>query len=208
MIKIVIADDHPIVRKGLRDLFEDEFEMEVIGEASTGRETLNLIKKGIPDVVILDLRLPDASGLEILKQIKTLYPGIKVLALSALSEKVYGLRIIKAGADGFIQKDYATENLAPAVKRIMEGKRFISDSLADILAEEISKPAERPALSSREFEVLRLIGEGKSISEIADILKISVNTVSAYRKRILVKLNLSSTADLIKYCIREGVIEE
>lgn len=210
MIKILIADDHPIVRKGLKQILEETTEMVVAGEASNAQEVLNKVLKEDFDIVLLDISMPGRSGLEILKEIKTLKPKLKVLILSIHPEEHYAERVLKAGASGYLTKESAPEELISAIRKVAQGRKYISPSFAERLvstldAETDKLPHER--LSDREFEVLCMIASGKTITEIAEEMALSVKTISTYRSRILQKMNMKNNAELTYYVIKHNLLE-
>lgn len=209
MIKIMIVDDHPIVRRGLKNIISDEPDMQIVCEASTGQQVMELVRKNELDIIILDISLPDISGFEILGRVKNFFPDVPVLMLSVMSEDLYASKSLKAGASGFINKESAPEELILAIRKIISGGQYISPLLAerislDVKGKLLKLPHER--LSSREFQILNLIASGKAMSEIAADLSLSIKTVSTYRTRILEKMNVRSNADLVKYCINQGLI--
>ncbi len=209
MIKILIADDHPIVRRGLREIIEDEKDFLVIHEASNSFEVLDGLRNNNVDILLLDISMPGKSGLDLLTDVKKEFPDLKVLMLSGMSEELFAKRAIKSGAQGFLTKESAPELLISAIKKVSDGKRFVSEKLAEIMANELtnfagSKPHER--LSDREFEVLRLLGSGKTVGEISETLNLSVSTISTFRARILDKLHLRNNSELIQYCINENLL--
>lgn len=209
MIKILIADDHPIVRRGLREIIEDETDMKVVAEASSASEVLDKLREHQTDILLLDISMPGKSGLDLLLDLKKQFSDLKILILSALSEEIYAKRVIKSGAYGYMNKETAPEQLVNAIRKVNSGKKYISTKLAEIIADSYSgkeKDYLHEKLSSREFEVLRLIGSGKSVSDIANILSLSVTTVSTYRSRILKKLGFKSNAEIIQYCINEKLV--
>ena len=209
MIKILIADDHPIVRQGLRQIIQDEKDMEVLCEAANSEEVLVNLKEQEIDVLLLDIAMPGKSGLELLIDLKIHYPNLPILVLSALPEEAYARRVIKMGAMGYIHKESAPELLVPAIRKAISGLNYISSKLADILVSDLSgkdKGSIHEQLSEREFEVLRLIGSGKSVGEIAELLNLAVTTISTYRARILEKLKLKNNAEIIHYCITEHLL--
>lgn len=210
MINILIADDHPIVRTGLKLTITDQPDMKVICEASNGFEVLELLKKNKVDVVILDISMPGLSGLEALVQVRNLYPTLPVLILSVLSEEVYAVKTLKAGANGFIHKETIPEELVKAIRKIAAGGLYISSVMAEKFAGEVKNPVLKVLhenLSFREFQIMCLIASGKTVTEIADTLCISVKTVSTYRSRILEKMDMRNNAELTNYCIKEGLVE-
>lgn len=210
MITILIADDHPIVRTGLKLIISDQSDMKVVCEASNGSEVLDLLKKNKVDVVILDISMPGLSGLEVLVQIRNLYPALPVLILSVLSEDVYAAKTLKAGANGFIHKETIPEELVKAIRKVACGGLYVSSLLAEKFAGDVRKPVVKVLhenLSFREFQIMCLIASGKTVTDIAATLCISVKTVSTYRSRILEKMELKNNAELTNYCIKEGLIE-
>ena len=210
MINILIADDHPIVRTGLKLTITDQPDMKVICEASNGFEVLELLKKNKVDVVILDISMPGLSGLEALVQVRNLYPTLPVLILSVLSEEVYAVKTLKAGANGFIHKETIPEELVKAIRKVAAGGLYISTIMAEKFAGDVKNPVLKVLhenLSFREFQIMCLISSGKTVTEIADKLCISVKTVSTYRSRILEKMDMRNNAELTNYCIKEGLVE-
>ncbi len=209
MIKILIVDDHPVVRRGLKQILEEEHDMKVVGEACVGREVLKNVKETKCDIVILDITLPDRSGLDILNDMKRLYPKIHVLVLSMHPESQFAVRALKAGAGGYMTKDSAPEELIKAIRKISDGKKYISPTLAEKLADDLESGVGRSVhefLSDREYQVLCMIASGKTLTQIGEELYLSVKTVSTYRARILEKMKLSTNADLIHYAIKNGLI--
>lgn len=211
MIKILIADDHPIVRRGLKETINDETDMKVECEASSAAEVLNELRNQKIDVIILDISMPGKSGLDLIADLKKEFPGKPILVLSALAEEIFAKRTLKIGAQGFLNKESAPEELVAAIRKVHAGKRYVSYKLAEQLADEFandSKDLIHDKLSSREFEVLRLLGNGKTVSEAAKTLNLSVTTISTYRARILSKLGLKNNSDIIQYCINEKLISD
>jgi two-component system, NarL family, invasion response regulator UvrY len=210
MISILIADDHPIVRRGLKQIVQDEKDMNVIGEVSNGDELLEFLSKEKINVLLLDITMPGKSGLDLIGVLKNLFPDLPILVLSGLPEETYAKRVIKMGALGYIHKESAPDLLVPAIRKVYQGKRYISNKLAEILASGISNddnnlPHEK--LSDREFEVLIQIGKGNIVSAIAETLSLSVTTISTYRARILEKMNLKNNSELIQYCLKNNLVE-
>lgn len=209
-MNILIADDHAIVRKGLVQLLREEFHFASITEAANSAEVADKAKGVIWDVILLDISMPGRNGLDVLKQLRA--DGVKapVLMLSMHPEDQYALRVLKAGASGFLNKDSATDELIAAVHRVLSGKKYISASLAEKLAESVGGDAAgKPAhelLSDRELQVLQLIAAGKQVSEIADTISLSVNTISTYRTRILEKLSLANNAEITRYAIDNKLV--
>ena len=203
-IRILIVDDHPIVRKGLIGLLKAVPDNAVIDEASDGDEALAKARKGRPDLILLDIALPGKSGFEILKQLHIEMPDTKILVLSMYSETQYALRCLKAGAMGYLTKRSAPKELLHAITKVIAGGKYVSAALAEHLAAELgfdatSEPHDR--LSDREFQVLCFVGQGMTVTQIAKTLSISVSTVNKYRAQILRKMNLSTTAQLIRYAL-------
>jgi two-component system invasion response regulator UvrY len=210
MIRVLIADDHAVVRQGLRQILGDTPEMLVAGEATNGQEVLDKVRAEAWDVVVLDISMPDRSGLDILKQLQSERPKLPVLVLSLYSEDQYALRVLKAGASGYLTKDSAADELVKAIRKVVSGGRYVSALLAEKLAFEIGADASKlphETLSDREYQVLRLIAAGKSVKGIAAELSLSVKTVSTYRTRILEKMNLGTNAELIHYAIQNHLID-
>ena len=202
--RCLIADDHPVVRRGVRDLLEDEGLCSEIVEAKTGEEALEAVRRQPWDLMILDIALPDKHGLDVLKEAKLLQPRLPVLMLSLYPEREFAWRAFKAGASGYLTKDRAPSELMAAVKRLIQGGRYITDALADQMASILETGESghlHERLSDREMQVLRLLGKGQSISVIAAHMSLSVKTVSTYRSRLLEKLELRSTGELVKYAI-------
>ena len=211
MIRLLVVDDHTIVRQGLRRIFEDENGMEVGGEAANGVEALKMLRSEKFDVVILDISMPVKNGFDTLKQIVDGYSGVKVIILSMYPEDQYAVRLMKAGASGYMLKDTAPEQLVDAIKKVIAGQKFISTTLAELLLQECGADSNKPPhglLSDREYQVLRLLGSGKKVSEIAEILSISVKTVSTYRSHILEKMKLRNNAELTVYVMENGLKEQ
>jgi len=210
MIKILIADDHPVVRKGLKDIIQATSDMTVSGEASKGQEVLENVKRIDFDVVVLDIAMPGRSGLDILKELKSGKPELPVLILSIHPEEQYAVRVLKAGASGYLTKDSAPDELITAIREVSRGKKYISASLAEKLAYDLEIGAEKPlheTLSDREYEVMCRIASGKTVKEIAEQLYLSVKTISTYRARILEKMKMRSSAELTHYAIKHELVE-
>ena len=212
MIRVLIADDHAVVRQGLKQILGDTPEMLVAGEATNGQEVLDKVRAEAWDVVVLDISMPDHNGLDILKQLRSERPKLPVLVLSMYSEDQFAVRVLKAGASGYLTKDSAPDELVKAIRKVVSGGTYVSAFLAEKLAMEIgigtdSGKLPHEALSDREFQVLRLIAAGKSVKEIAAELYLSVKTVSTYRSRLLQKMNLGTNAELIHYAIQNRLID-
>lgn len=211
--RIVIADDHPIVRRGLRHIVETESDLEVVAEAENAAEVFDLTARMACDVVVLDLSMPGASGLSLLKEIRRRHPDVAVLVLSVAPEEPFALRTIKSGAAGYLTKRSAPDHLVDALRCVAKGGLYMSAAVRHALVSEALTPGPRKGaqwqrLSDREIEILRRLAAGVSPTHIGQELGISVKTVSTYRKRLLTKLDLDSTADLIRYAIAEALIEE
>lgn len=208
-MKFLIADDHAIVRKGLAQLLREEFPDAQIQEASNSNQIIEKAREAIWDIILMDISMPGRNGLETLKQIRDMGIKAPVLVISMHPEEQYAVRVIKAGASGFLNKDSATDELIAAVHKVLLGKKYISATLAEKLAEGIDHSSSKPAhelLSDRELQVLQLIASGKTVGDIADEISLSVNTISTYRARILEKLNLSNSAELTRYALDNGLV--
>jgi DNA-binding NarL/FixJ family response regulator len=211
MIKIVLADDHQIVRHGLRSLLSAEPDMEVVGEADNGRSVVRLAQEKSPQIVIMDISMPDLNGIEATRQIIGEVPGIKIIALSMHSDSLFVLNMFKAGASGYLLKDCALEELVKAVRTVLSRKVYLSPGISDIVIKDFVigwSPADSSAysiLTTREREVLQLMAEGRSTNQIAESLCVSVKTVEAHRKQLMNKLDIHSVAELTKYAIRQGL---
>ena len=209
--RILLADDHKIIREGLRALLEKEPDMEVVGEAQDGLTTIKLAKKLLPNIVIMDIGMPDMNGIDATRQIFSETQGIKVIALSMHSDRRFVLQMLKAGASGYLLKDSAFEELALAIKTVIAGQPYLSPKITDVVIKEyiISLPKNEESvftkITVREREVLQLITEGKSTKQIAAFLNVSVKTIETHRQQIMEKLDIHSIAELTKYAIREGL---
>ncbi len=209
-MKILITDDHAVLRRGLRQILEDGFGKIQFGEAANVGEALAQVQKCDWDLVVLDITMPGRSGLDALKEIKSLKPETRVLVLSVHSEDQFAVRVLKAGAGGFLNKDSAPEELVKAARKVMSGGRYVSSTLAEKLAGTLErKQTEFPhqQLSDREFQVLRMIASGKTVSEIGVELTLSVKTISTYRTRILDKMSLNTNAEITRYCFENKLVE-
>ena len=210
MIKVLIADDHPIVRQGLRQILSETTDMVVAGEASDGREALAQVQAGGWDVLVLDITMPERSGLDILKELKQIQPNLPILVLSIHAEEQLAVRLLKAGAAGYLTKENAPGELVKAIRKVLSGGKDVSPTLAESLAFDLDMDSSQPrheTLSDREFQVLQLMAEGKTLIEIAEALFLSPKSVSTYRHRLLKKLNLKTNSELIRYAIENGLIE-
>ena len=211
MIRVFLADDHAIVRAGLRELLTGTGDIEVVGEATNGQQVLAAVRAGEIDVLVLDMSMPGRSGVELIKLVKAEQPKLRVLVLSMHSEQQYAVRAVRAGASGYLTKESAADELVSAIRRIARGGAYITPETAERLVLESSSSDERPAhtqLSNREFEVFRMIVAGRSVTEIATQLSLSVKTISTHKARILEKMNLSSQADLVRYAVRHGLVDD
>jgi len=210
-IRIILADDHAILRHGLSRLIEQHEGMEVVAQAGDGHSTFDLVREMSPDVVVMDIGMPDLNGIDATRQITKDFPNVKVVGLSMHSGKKFISEMLKAGASGYLPKDCAFEELITAIRTVMEGKTYLSPSIADVIVENYVRPAgseESSAfsmLSQREREVLQLLAEGKTTKQIGLTLHISAKTVEGHRLRIMSKLNIDNVANLTKYAIREGL---
>ena len=210
MIKVLITDDHPVVRQGIRQILSEFSDIEVVDEAGVGSELLEKARKNLYDVILLDISMPGKSGLELLKDLQVLRPETAVLILSVHPEKQYAIRALKSGASGYLPKSTLPEELITAVRRAAAGKKYITSSLAEIIVTDFDQPDKKPvyqSLSDREFEVLCQLAYGKSIKEIGEELSLSSKTINTYRKRILEKLGLKTTVDIIRFAIQEGLVD-
>jgi two-component system, NarL family, invasion response regulator UvrY len=208
-MKILLADDHAVVRHGLKQILTDAFKRATYGEARTAQQALELLWKQEWDVVVLDITMPGRSGLEVLREIKQSKPKLPVLVLSMHPENQFAVRVLKAGASGYMTKESAPDELVGAVKKILAGGRYVSPSLAENLAASLSHSQKSPQekLSDREFQVLRLIASGKMVSDIARELSLSIKTISTYRSRILEKMGMKNNAELMHYAIQHRLVQ-
>jgi len=206
-IKVLVADDHEIVRQGLKTIISEHSDLSIAGEAENGNQVLKIVKKTKVDVVLLDFDMPEKNGLDTLVELKALYPKLPVMILSIFPEDHYGTRFLKAGASGYLQKSSATDQLIDAIRKVFNGGKYISSALTDKLVTGLNKDKEQflhESLTDREFQVFRLLATGKKLKEMADELCLSINTISTYRSRILQKMDLKSNADVIRYAIENG----
>lgn len=210
MIRVLVADDHAVVRRGLIDILENAPDMTAAGEAGRAQEVLQQVQRHSYDVLVLDLGMPDGGGMNVLRQLQGTHPSLPILILSVQPADQYALRTIKAGAAGYLTKESAPDELITAIRKIAHGGTYITEAVATHLTAQIGHdhtdtPHER--LSDREYEVMMLLAEGQSVSEIAEHLSLSVKTISTYRTRLLDKLNLKSTVDLIRYAFQQNLVE-
>ncbi|MFQ6103282.1 MAG: response regulator [Candidatus Glassbacteria bacterium] len=209
MIRILIADDHAIVRKGLRQILSETSDIVIADEAGSGQEALEKGLENDYDIVVLDISMPDRNGLDILKQLKVEKPGLPVLVLSMHPEEQYAIRALREGAFGYLTKESAPGELIRAIRKISEGRKYVSSSLAEKLATRLKPDADKPpheSLSNREFQVMLLLANGKTVKEAAGEMHLSAKTVSTYRARIMAKMNMKNNAELIRYAIKNGLV--
>jgi DNA-binding NarL/FixJ family response regulator len=210
MIRILIADDHAIVRAGLAQFIADQPDMQVAGEAATGSEAVARVRAEPFDVVLLDISMPDRNGIDTLKTLRQIAPGLPVLMLSGYAEDQYAVNLLRAGAAGYLNKEAAAQDLVGAIRTVVNGRKFVSPALAQILADGVSGNADRPLhaeLSQREFQILCKLAAGAAVSKVAAELNLSVKTVSTYRSRVLEKMGMKTNADLTYYAIKNGLID-
>ena len=210
MIRVLIADDHAILRQGLKQILAETEDMEVAGEAESGGQTMRMVRDGGYDVVLLDISMPDRNGMDTLKLIKKEKPKLAVLMLSMHPEDHYAVRALKAGAAGYLNKQSAPDDLVSAIRQVASGRKYVSAAVAEELANTVGQDIERPVhdtLSNREYQTLCMIASGRSPSDIANDLSLSVKTVSVYRARVLEKMKLRNNAELTHYAIKNRLIE-
>lgn len=211
MIRVLLADDHSMVRAGLRELLTATGDISVVGEATNGHEVLTAVREGGFDVLVLDMSMPGRSGIELIKLVKSEQPKLRILVLSMHSEEQYAVRAVRAGASGYLTKESAPDELVAAIERVAAGRAYITPETAERLVLDTSSGEERPAhsrLSNREYEVFRSIAGGRSVTDIAGDLNLSVKTISTHKARILEKMNLSSQSELVRYAIKHGLLED
>jgi DNA-binding NarL/FixJ family response regulator len=210
VIKIFIADDHEVVRRGLRTILSEHSDLSIAGEATNGNEVLKKVKKIKVDVMLLDFEMPEKNGLDTLIELKALYPKLPVIILSVFPEDHYGIRFLKAGASGYLGKASASDQLVEAIRKVVKGGKYISPALTDKLVSDLNTDTEKAPhekLTDREFQVFCLLATGKKLKGIADELCLSINTISTYRSRILHKMDMESNADLIRYAIKNSMVK-
>ncbi len=210
MIRVLIADDHAVVRSGLKQILSETRDLVVAGEAANGYEVLDSTRKNQWDVVVLDISMPGRNGLEVLKDLKRIRPDLPVLVLSIHAEDQYALRVLRAGASGYMTKETAPDELVKAIRKVSKGGKYVSPNLAEQLAFDLARSLAKPlykTLSDREYEVMCSIASGKTISEIGKDLMLSPKTISTYRGRILEKMKLKTNANLTYYAIKNGLVD-
>jgi two-component system invasion response regulator UvrY len=210
MLRVLIADDHAVVRQGLRQILGEIPELGTVGEAGNGQDTLDMVRAEPWDVLVLDMSMPGRGGLDILRDVRRERPQTRVLVLSMHPEDQFAVRMLKAGASGYMTKESAPEELVAAVRKIITGGKYVSASLAEKLAFDVDRDNDRPlheSLSDREFQVLRLLASGRTVQQIADELMLSAKTISTYRARVLEKLKMKTNAELIYYAIQNRLVE-
>src|SRR5438874_1999338 len=210
MLKVLIADDHAVVRRGLKQILEETCDIVVSGEATNSREVLEQVTAKSWDVLVLDITMPGRSGLDILREVRQLAPKLPVLVLSMHSEEQFASRVLKAGAAGYLPKESAPEELVKAIRKVCAGGRYISPAQAEKLIYMIEPGGDKmphEILSNREYEVLRLIASGRTVTQIADEVKLSVKTISTYRSRVLEKMRMQNSAELTHYAIKNRLVE-
>ncbi|HEY9429295.1 MAG TPA: response regulator transcription factor [Gemmatimonadaceae bacterium] len=209
MIRLLIADDHPVVREGLRRIVEDAPGLEVVAEVASGHELLTRLRQVAADIILLDVSMPGPGFLELLQRLRLEHPTVPVLVLSVHPEDQYAVRSLRAGASGYLTKDHSPEQLTEAIRRVHRGHRYVSQGLAERLAADLAVgvgEVQHELLTNREYEVLCLLGSGRQVKEIASTLQLSSKTVSTYRTRILEKMHAKSNADLVRYAALHGLI--
>jgi len=210
MIKVVVVDDHAVVREGLKRIIAESGGMVVSGEAADGHEAMQVIKKDPCDVVLLDITMPNKSGLDVLKELHAESPRLPVLVLSMHPEDQYAMRVLRAGAAGYVTKESAPAKLVQAIRKVVRGGKYVSPSLAEKLVYDLGTQTDKAPheiLSDREYQVLCMIGSGKTVTQIAEELTLSVKTISTYRVRILEKLRMNNNAEITRYAIKEGLVD-
>jgi two-component system invasion response regulator UvrY len=210
MATVLIADDHALIRNGLKQLLADDHSIREIGESKSGRETIDKLQEQRWDLLILDINMPDRSGIDILRQVRATHPHTRVLVLSGFPEKQYAVNVLRAGASGYLNKEMAPEELLSAVHNVLMGRRYVSPALAELLVNGLDEDQDKPMharLSEREFQIFRKLAAGQAVSDIANELCISVKTVSTYRSRVLEKMSFTSNADLTAYALRNEIIQ-
>ena len=209
MIRIAIVDDHPVVRAGLKQFLSDQSDMSVVAEASSGREAMDIVRAGGVDVMVMDISMPDQSGVDALIAIRARAPDLPVLMMSMFPEAHYATTLLKQGASGYLNKDCDPQELVSAIRTVAMGRKHISPALAQLLAAGLARPSDSPVheqLSDRELQVFLKLAQGQTVGELAVVMSLSVKTVSTYRTRVMEKMNLSSNSDLTYYAIKNGLV--
>jgi len=210
MTRILIADDHAVVRAGLRQFLLDDGNVREVGEAATGQQALDRLRESRWDLLILDISMPGRSGLDILKHVRSGFPDTRILVLSGFPERQYAVNVLRAGAGGYLAKDSAPEELLKAVRIVLQGRRYVSQALAELLVNELDADSDKPMhaqLSEREFQIFTKLATGRAVSEIAEELCLSVKTISTYRSRVLEKMNFRTNADITTYALRNDLMQ-
>ncbi len=210
MTRILIADDHAVVRAGLRQFLLDDGNVREVGEAATGQQALDRLRESRWDLLILDISMPGRSGLDILKHVRSGFPDTRILVLSGFPERQYAVNVLRAGAGGYLAKDSAPEELLKAVRIVLQGRRYVSQALAELLVKELDADSDKPMhaqLSEREFQIFTKLATGRAVSEIAEELCLSVKTISTYRSRVLEKMNFRTNADITTYALRNDLMQ-
>lgn len=210
MIRVGIVDDHHIIRSGLRQFLSEHVDIRVVGEAANGREAIDLVRTHDIDVLLLDLSMPGQGGLDAIDMLRAKAPDMGILILSGYPEEQYALNLIRKGASGYLNKDCDPNQILEAIRVIALGKRFLTPVVADLLAQQLNRPADAPLheqLSDREMQVFLKLARGETVSEVGEVLSLSVKTVSTYRTRLMEKLNLSSNSDLTYYALKQKLID-
>ncbi len=210
MIRVLVVDDHPIVREGLKQILSDTEDILVVDEADSGQAVLSSAARSNFDVVLLDISMPGRDGLEVLRELKQQKPKLPVLILSMYPEEHYAVRVLRAGASGYLTKSSAPDELISAIRKVASGRKYISSTLAERLTYELDRDADRPmheVLSDREYQFMHMISTGKSVKEIAEALGLSVKTVSTYRSRIMEKMNMKNNAEIVLYAVQNKLID-
>jgi DNA-binding NarL/FixJ family response regulator len=210
MTRVLIADDHAVVRRGLAEIVNEALDLKVTAEAGDGEELVGLLREGAGDLVVMDLKMPGLDGLDLVKQLRSEFPKLPILVLSMHPEDQFAVRVLRAGATGYLTKNSAPTDLVKAVRKVSEGRRYVSPQMAETLLDAMdSDPEEAPheALSDREYQVLRLLASGKLIQEISEELALSPKTVSTYRLRLLQKMNMKSNAEITRYALENDLIQ-
>lgn len=209
-LKVLVADDHAVVRQGLRQILSETDDMEIAGEASDGDEVIEALRREPWDLLLLDVSMPEKNGIDTLKVVRREHPRLPVLVLSMYPEEQYAIRALKAGAAGYLTKQSAPDQLVNAIRQVAAGRKYVSESLAERLAASLGEDFDRPPhekLSDREFQTLRMIASGKTLTQIAEELGLSVKTISVYRARLLEKMELKNNAELTHYGLKHGLVD-